>query len=144
MTPRLTTILLALAMAGPAWAETVNGSDFYVIDGDTVEFHGERIRISNIDAPEIGKFDCEFERQLGLAARDVMTEALAGQQVTITRETKTNGDIKLDRYRRTLATLANREGDIGRQMISAHVALPWAYGAKAKAWRKAQWCGEEG
>lgn len=136
MTRTAPILLLAFLLAGPAWAETVNGSDFYVIDGDTVDIAGERIRIANIDAPEIGHFECEFEHQLGLAARDVLIEALKGQRVAITRWKNK------DRYGRTLATLTTSAGDVGRVLVDAHAAFPWRAGAKAKAWRKAQWCGE--
>ena len=36
-----------------------------VIDGDTFYYHGERIRIADIDAPEIHEPHCAYEANLG-------------------------------------------------------------------------------
>jgi endonuclease YncB( thermonuclease family) len=49
--------LLALACT-PARAETVDGDLIRVIDGDTVELAGERIRLVEPDVPEISKPRC--------------------------------------------------------------------------------------
>lgn len=41
-----------------------------VVDGDTLRFKGEKIRIVDIDAPETSKPACPAERQAGEEARD--------------------------------------------------------------------------
>ena len=50
---RIASIIVAVLMtlAPAAYAETIAGRA-NVIDGDTIEIHGERIRIRDIDAPE--------------------------------------------------------------------------------------------
>ena len=40
-----------------------------VVDGDTFWFRGEKIRIADIDTPELSPPRCERERELGLAAK---------------------------------------------------------------------------
>ena len=50
---RLTaTFVLSVLISSAASAETITGRAS-VVDGDTLEIHGERIRILDIDAPEI-------------------------------------------------------------------------------------------
>ncbi len=52
---------LCLALAAiPAHADTTGRAT--VIDGDTIEIHGERIRLDAIDAPESGQ-TCEADGQ---------------------------------------------------------------------------------
>ncbi|OCC05220.1 hypothetical protein BA190_09970 [Labrys sp. WJW] len=137
-------LLAATALVAPSWAkvrtmpprtDVVEGFELRVIDGDTVALGDVRLRIENIDAPETGHASCWYEKQLGQASADILAEFLVGQRVTI----RYIG--RIDRYDRPLVRIANRVGDVGEQMVKARAALPWAYGAKAKAWRKAQWCG---
>jgi endonuclease YncB( thermonuclease family) len=43
--------ILFIALAGPALAETLSGQAS-IVDVDTIEIHGQRIRLLGIDAPE--------------------------------------------------------------------------------------------
>ena len=49
---RRAALLVLFLAAFPAAAETVDGRRAVIIDGDTVAFGSERVRILNIDAPE--------------------------------------------------------------------------------------------
>ncbi|MFC2252458.1 thermonuclease family protein [Labrys portucalensis] len=118
----------------PPRTDVVDGYELRIIDGDTVAVGDVRLRIENIDAPEIGHASCWYEKQLGQASADILADFIIGQRITI----RYLGPI--DRYNRPKVRLLNSAGDIGEQMVKARAALPWAYGAKAKAWRKAQWC----
>lgn len=48
-----TAIVLSAATSGPATEPLIGIAT--VIDGDTIELHGERIRLLGIDAPESGQ-----------------------------------------------------------------------------------------
>ena len=47
-----------------------------VIDGDTFYYHGERIRVADIDAPEIHEPHCAYEANLGDQATHRLRELL--------------------------------------------------------------------
>jgi hypothetical protein len=83
---------MTLAMLTPAMAG-VN-----VIDGDTVDIDGTRIRILSIDTPETFRSRCENELKRGLAAKQRLTELLGQGEVSYTPD-------GTDRYGRTLATV---------------------------------------
>lgn len=96
-----------------------------VVDGDTVWIDGEKIRLLNVDAPEIGQADCRAERQRGIAARDRMVQLTTGRP-EIFRQGK-------DRYGRTLAHVRFAGRDIGEALIATGHARRWEG-------RKADWC----
>lgn len=100
-----------------------------VVDGDTFWLKGEKIRISNIDAPELpgskrcndlrtGKNPswCDFE--LGAHSRDALRDFLSSGQIEISREGE-------DQYGRTLATVAVNGEDAGNHLIRIGYAREW-------------------
>jgi endonuclease YncB( thermonuclease family) len=89
-------IWLALILGSAAQAEIVDGRRAIIIDGETVAFGSERVRILNIDAPESFRSRCEREIVAGLRAKERLAQLLRSGPVSIERDGK-------DRYRRTLA-----------------------------------------
>jgi endonuclease YncB( thermonuclease family) len=106
-----------------------------VHDGDTIRTcAGERIRLENIDAPELrgsercsaynrrrlahGKNPAWCDFALGEQSRDALATFLAAGPVRIRR----NGT---DRYGRTLATLSVNGRDAGRYLITLGLARRW-------------------
>ena len=103
MHPTLAALTLVLACTLPACASETVGPDLQgiasVIDGDTIEIHGARIRLNGIDAPESEQL-CQDAR--GTAWRCAQQAALAlsdriGRQVVSCQQTDT------DRYGRVVA-----------------------------------------
>lgn len=106
-----------------------------VHDGDTVRLcDGERIRLINIDAPEVaGSSRCSAQSrarlaaspnppwcdyQAGAASRDQLQTFLSSGAPSIERK-------GADRYGRTLAYLSVNGRDAGRHLISLGLARPW-------------------
>ena len=85
MNSALTALTLVLACTLPACSSETVGADLQgvasVIDGDTIEIHGTRIRLNGIDAPESGQL-CQDAR--GTAWR-------CGQQAALALSDRTGG-----------------------------------------------------
>lgn len=92
----------------------------YVVDGDTLDIGGERIRLQNIDAPEVGTYAaCPSEQRRGAAAARHARRLLANA-----------ADIRIDRhfsdvYGRTLARVRLDGRDMGLMMIQDGHARYW-------------------
>ena len=99
-----------------------------VHDGDSIRCGGERVRIANIDAPELpGSPKCErrplpdwawCDYAAGARARVALVQLLAGRQVTIER-------LGTDRYGRTLALVRADGQDAGEWLIARALARRW-------------------
>jgi endonuclease YncB( thermonuclease family) len=105
---------------------------FTAIDGDTVTIEGERIRIANIDTPEIHHAQCDAERRLALVAKRRLESLLAGGRIVITRGDPRDGRTR-DRYGRTLATISVGGHDVGDVLVDEGLARAWTG-------RRAPWC----
>ena len=112
-------IAAALAVCAPG------PRDNCVHDGDTVWLGGEKLRIADIDTPELNG-RCELERRLALRARNRLVELLNAGEFEIVRTGR-------DRYGRTLATLHRSGRSIGDQLVSERLARTWSG-------RREPWC----
>ena len=99
-------------------------------DGDTFTVHDrtgrrERIRIENIDAPEIGGA-CAAERVAALQAKDELATQVSGHRIELVCG-------KLDRYGCQFSRVAVGTRDVGETLIEHGLARRW------DSWRK-PWC----
>lgn len=115
------TIALAIAVCPALPAPRIT----CVVDGDTVWINREKIRLLDIDAPEMdGK--CAAERALAVRSRDRLVVLLRGREVRIARE-------GLDRYGRTLARVGPKGESVGEQLVREGLARRWG--------DRRGWCG---
>lgn len=133
---RIACALLALSLAGgqaqaDGWCRPGN-SRLCVIDGDTFVMDGERIRIANIDAPELRRAQCGARRRLAIVARSQLAELLESGPVVIMPGHPATGRLR-DRNGRALALIRVRGREVGEAMIKANLARPWAV-------RCGSWC----
>ncbi len=116
-----------------------------VIDGDTLEVHGQRIRLHGIDAPESRQL-CRLDGtrwQCGKDAANALEDKIARRPVTCE-------DLGRDRYKRIIGRCTLAGEDINAWMVSQGWALAYRrYSedyvdekAEAQAARRGIWAGE--
>lgn len=117
-----------------------------VVDGDTIEIAGRRIRIHGIDAPE-SRQTCTVN---GKAWRCGQQSALELSN-WIARSTVSCVQVSTDRYKRVVARCSVRGEDMGWWSVSNGWALDWpqysrgeysAAQSEARIGRKGVWAGE--
>lgn len=81
---RLLIAAIAMLVSSPALASTITGQAS-VIDGDTLEIHGPRIRLSGVDAPESDQLcrgDDSLQYRCGAKAANELARFIAGRPVS--------------------------------------------------------------
>lgn len=107
-------IVALLLLCSPAFAEPIAGT-VRVVDGDTIDVAGQRVRIWGIDAPERAQtcaatpgawrtYEC------GRDATAVMDELTRGRRVTCVPRGSPS-------YGRTVAICSTEAGDLGGAMV---------------------------
>ncbi len=111
------TLLLVLTLLiTPALADMAGTAS--VIDGDTIEVHGQRIRLHGIDAPESRQL-CRLAGEPWRCGKDA-ANALADK---IARRLVTCEDLGRERYKRIIARCAVAGEDLEKWMVANGWAL---------------------
>lgn len=141
----LLAVILAVTASSPALAHPAIIGIASVIDGDTIEIHGERIRLEGIDAPE-GRQRClraGVEWRCGQAAALALDEWIASRTVQCRATGK-------DRYGRLLARCSVSGEDMQAWLVRNGFALAYrrysldyvAIEDQARAARSGVWSSE--
>jgi len=99
-----------------------------VIDGDTFWYLGTKIRIADINAPEVGHPGCAEEAALGARATVRLTELLNAGPFSLVTQGR-----PVDRYGRALRVAARRGQSLGATMEAEGLAEHWQG-------RRGNWC----
>jgi endonuclease YncB( thermonuclease family) len=128
----MTWFLRLIAAACAALAIAVYGGEspaaaVRVIDGDTFDYGGERIRIADIDTPELrGK--CPEEGRLARAATERLKVLLAAGPFELERLGRDE-----DRYGRKLRVVVRGGHSLGDTLVAEGLARTWSG-------RREPWC----
>lgn len=99
-----------------------------VVDGDTFWLKGEKIRLSDIDAPEISEPKCASERALGERAKHRLTALLNMGPFGLKRGVRDE-----DRFGRKLRTVYRNGESLGSLLVTEGLAREWSG-------RREPWC----
>lgn len=116
----ISVLVLALIITTPTFATDLTGKP-RVIDGDTLEMAGERIRLHGIDAPE-SKQTCRRADSSEYRCGDMATFALA--EIVETHWITCKGETR-DRYNRVIAVCYAGPYDINAKMVKRGWALAY-------------------
>jgi endonuclease YncB( thermonuclease family) len=133
------------ALALPATALPAPTESARVIDGDTIDLLGQRIRLHGIDTPE-AKQTCQRDGGAwlcGAAATIALRKLIGGAQVTCAQRDK-------DRYGRVVAVCHANGKDLNAAMVLSGMALAYrkysddyiGQEASAKAAGRGLWAGQ--
>ena len=100
-----------------------------VVDGDTIWVDGVKIRVADIDTPEISSPRCDAEYALGIEARDRLVILLNEGEFAL----ESIGNRDEDRYGRKLRVIVRSGRSLGDQLVSEGLARTWSG-------RREPWC----
>lgn len=146
--PFLALALPLLLLAAPASGERANsesadseraqfgicsgsGRVTCVVDGDTIWYRGDKIRLADINTPEISQPACAGEARLGAAARDRLADLLNAGAFSL----ETDGRA-VDRYGRLLRVVTRNGESLGAVLVAEGLAEQWQG-------RRSGWCESE-
>jgi micrococcal nuclease len=91
-----------------------------VVDGDTFWYGGEKIRIADINTPEVSSPGCAAEARLGAAATRRLTALLNEGAFALERV-----DRETDKYGRSLRVVTRGGTSVGATLVSEGLAEEW-------------------
>lgn len=93
-----------------------------VVDGDTIWYQGTKIRVADINAPEVSKPGCAREAMLGDRATERLTDLLNAGNFALVRPA---GAPDRDRYGRALRELHRNGQSLGAVLVDEGLAEEW-------------------
>ena len=95
-----------------------------VVDGDTLWYRGAKIRLADINAPEVSDPACAHEAALGAAATERLLMLLNQGAFTLAPNADGSGRAS-DRYGRALRVVTRDGASLGEQLVAEGLAEEW-------------------
>jgi endonuclease YncB( thermonuclease family) len=124
---RMAALVCSMSITNVAAASDLTGRAS-VIDGDTLEIHGKRVRLWGIDAPERGQLcrgDDSLQYRCGATAANELDRFINARTVACI-------SVDTDRYGRTIASCSVENVDLAKWLVSRGLALDWPRFSKGK------------
>ena len=107
-----------------------------VVDGDTIWLGGTKIRIADIDTPEVSRPRCPHEARLGALATQRMQALLNRGAFSLSPAADGRDE---DRFGRKLRVVTRDGESLGAMLVRDGLARPWAI---KRGGKRRSWCGE--
>lgn len=91
-----------------------------VVDGDTIWYRGEKIRIADINTPEVSEPECASEAALGARATERLTVLLNQGKFTLEPIDRAQDD-----YGRSLYVITRKGESLGDVLVDEGLAEEW-------------------
>jgi endonuclease YncB( thermonuclease family) len=138
-------IAMSLLLTFAASAEPVSVNDISVVDGDTIDYHGERYRMIGYDTPEIStprrKVSAD-EKALATLAKERFVELLKSGPLDLTEVRCSCSESKIGTKQcnngRKCGLLTLNGKNIGDILIAEELAMPFVCG-KSRCPRMPDW-----
>jgi endonuclease YncB( thermonuclease family) len=101
-----------------------------VVDGDTFWYHGDKIRLTDINTPETSQPGCLAEADLGARATRRLIELLNSGAFSLQAQGRDR-----DRYGRLLRVVTRDGASLGAVLVAEGLAEPWQG-------RRSDWCAQ--
>src|ERR1700694_1056741 len=124
---KMAAVVAVLSLSSAAFADDLSGQAS-IIDGDTLEIHGTRVRLWGVDAPEstqLCRGSDSLQYRCGAKAANDLDAFIASRPVNC-------APISLDRYGRTVAACSVAGADLGEWLVRSGLALDWPQYSKRK------------
>jgi len=98
-----------------------------VIDGDTIDIHGQRFRLFGIDAPESKQLCSDAAGKpyrCGQVAANALSDLIGRQTVTCEKK-------DIDRYKRIVAVCSVNGQDVGSYLVAKGLAVAYVHYSRA-------------
>lgn len=92
-----------------------------IVDGDTIWYHHEKIRLSDINAPEVSEPACDYELDLGEKATERMLELLNQGRFSLVPLPGRDADV----YGRKLRAIMRGGNSLGEVLVAEGLAERW-------------------
>ena len=103
-----------------------------VVDGDTFWYHGDKIRVADINAPEVSQPHCPAEARLGAEATQRLAALLNAGPFTLAPNADGSGRDR-DKYGRLLRVVTRKGESLGTTLVNEGLAETWRG-------RRGSWC----
>ena len=91
-----------------------------VVDGDTIWYRGEKIRIADINTPEVTEPECANEAELGEKATERLTALLNQGKFSLEPTDRAQDD-----YGRSLYVITRKGESLGDVLVEEGLAEEW-------------------
>ena len=111
--------VFVFGLSFPTLAGTITGQA-RIIDGDTLQIAGKRIRLHGIDTPELRQF-CTFNPRkwpCGVRAKEALVALIGGQQIRCEKQ-------DMDRYGRIVAVCFANEINLNASLVAGGWGLAY-------------------